>query len=201
MKGLIFDDFTVRIFSVIYMQSEGFKKDVYLFENIKNLGSDKINTLVGIFLLHPSNESLKSLKVLLKTPIFKEYHVCKSGLTADFTSSVDDDVINSLAQNDEFDVIKRIQVNLDLQKEIPVEFISLTPEMMVSGLQSTFQLSRPRNEWGEVEELLIEKMANSITSTMLALRKRCNIRYLTRSEPSFKVADSVNVASLSQSRS
>ena len=77
MKGLIFDDFTVRATSIVYMQSEGFKKDVYLFENIKNLGSEKIQSLVGVFLLHPSPDSIRKLTALLKSPVFKEYHVCR----------------------------------------------------------------------------------------------------------------------------
>jgi hypothetical protein len=77
MKALVFDDFTVRVVSVIFMQSEGFKKDVYLFENIKNLGTEKINSLIGVFIIQPSDESIKKINILLKTPVFKEYHICR----------------------------------------------------------------------------------------------------------------------------
>ena len=77
MKGLVFDDVTVRVVSMVYMQSEGFKKDVYLFENIKNLGNEKINSLIGVFVLQPSDESIRKLNILVKTPVFKEYHICR----------------------------------------------------------------------------------------------------------------------------
>ena len=35
MKALVLDDNTVKVLSLIFMQSEGWKKDVYLSENIK----------------------------------------------------------------------------------------------------------------------------------------------------------------------
>ena len=76
MKGLIFDDYTVRICSIVYMQSEGFKKDVYLFENIKNIGQERIQSLVGIFIIHPNKETIRKLNSILKQPAFKEYHIC-----------------------------------------------------------------------------------------------------------------------------
>ena len=78
MKAMIFDDFTVRVCSLVYLQSEGFKQDVYLFENIRNLGNEKISSLIGIFVIQPSTESLAKLNILLKSPIFKEYHLCSS---------------------------------------------------------------------------------------------------------------------------
>lgn len=77
MKAIIFDDFTVRVCSLVYLQSEGFKQDVYLFENIKNLGQEKITSLVGIFILEKNDSTLAKLGPLLKSPVFKEYHLCR----------------------------------------------------------------------------------------------------------------------------
>lgn len=76
MKAVVFDDFTVRVCSLVYLQSEGFKQDVYLFENIKNLGAEKITSLVGIFVLEKNDATLAKLAPLLKSPVFKEYHLC-----------------------------------------------------------------------------------------------------------------------------
>jgi vacuolar protein sorting-associated protein 45 len=179
MKGLIFDDFTVRVVSIVYMQSEGFKKDVYLFENLKNLGNEKISSLIGIFVIQPSQESIKKLMSILKVPLFKEYHVY-------FTSPVEDEVINGLARNDECDVIKKIQ-------EISLEYLAVTPELMSTGLSSTISLCKPKMEWTEVDSLLIDRMQRSLASAVLSLRKRVHVRYLTRSESCARVAEGLNV--------
>ena len=99
---------------------------------------------------------------------------------------MEDEVINGLARNDENDVIKRLQ-------EISLEYLALTPEAMVTGLPSTITLSRPKNEWGELENINIEKMRNTLASAVLSLRKKVHIRYLARSEPAFRLAEGVNV--------
>lgn len=182
MKGLIFDDFTVRVVSIVYMQSEGFKKDVYLFENLKNLGNEKISSLIGIFIIQPSQESVRRLTAILKTPLFKEYHIY-------FTSPVEDEIIHGLARNDECDVIKKVQ-------EISLEFLAITPELMSTGLTSTIGLCKPKLEWTEIEGVLIDRMQRSLASAILSLRKRVHVRYLTRSEACVRVAEGVNVLSL-----
>jgi vacuolar protein sorting-associated protein 45 len=179
MKGLIFDDFTVRVVSIVYMQSEGFKKDVYLFENLKNLGNEKISSLIGIFIIHPSQESVKKLMSILKTPLFKEYHIY-------FTSPVEDEVIHGIARSDECDVVKKVQ-------EISLEFLAVTPEMMSTGLTSTIGLCKPKLEWTEIDGLLVDRMQRSLASAVLALRKRVHVRFLTRSESCARVAEGVNV--------
>lgn len=76
MKMLVLDDFTIRALSLVYMQSEGFKQDVYLFENIKNLGKEKLMSLEGVFVIQPSKESIQRLQELLQNPVFKQYHIC-----------------------------------------------------------------------------------------------------------------------------
>jgi Sec1 family len=179
MKGLIFDDFTVRVVSIVYMQSEGFKNDVFLYENLKNLGTEKVSSLIGIFVIQPSAESLKKMMTILKTPLFKEYHIY-------FTSPVEEEVIHGLARQDECDVIKKIQ-------EVSLEYLTITPELMCTGLSSTINLSRPRLEWTEIENLLIERMQKSLASSVLSLRKRMHVRHLIRSEACARVAEGVNV--------
>lgn len=59
MKALIFDDVTVRMISLVFMQSEGFDRDAYLVENIKYLGDEKISSMIGVFVLNASNKSIQ----------------------------------------------------------------------------------------------------------------------------------------------
>lgn len=179
MKALIFDDFTVRMISIVYMQSEGFKKDVFLYENLKNLGGEKVSSLIGIFVVQPSSDSVKKLMSILKTPLFKEYHIY-------FTSPVEEEVIHGLARNDECDVIKKIQ-------EVSLEYLSITPELMCTGISSTINLSKPRLEWTEIESMLIDRMQRSLASAVMSMRKRVHVRHLIRSEACARVAEGVNV--------
>lgn len=46
-------------------------------ENIKYLGEEKISSIIGVFILNGSNETISKLKQLLKNPVFKEYHICR----------------------------------------------------------------------------------------------------------------------------
>ena len=95
-----------------------------------------------------------------------------------------------LARSDEFDVVKKVQ-------ELGMEYLALTPELMITGLNSTIGLSNPKVEWGDVEAMQIDRMSTSLSSCLLSLRKKFHVRYLARSEPCFRVADGVNVPSLS----
>ena len=74
-----------------------------------------------------------------------------------------------------------------------MEFMAVTPELMITGLPSTITLSRPKNEWGELENINLEKMRSTLASAVLSTRKRVNVRYLARSEPAFRLAEGVNV--------
>jgi len=76
MKALIFDDITLKMVSMVFMQSEGFKRDAFLVENIKFMGDEKLASMVGIFIISATNETIQKIKLLLKDPIFKEYHLC-----------------------------------------------------------------------------------------------------------------------------
>ena len=62
MKALIFDDITLKIISMVFMQSEGFKKDAYLVENIKFMGEEKLSSMVGIFIISSQTDTIQKLK-------------------------------------------------------------------------------------------------------------------------------------------
>lgn len=74
-----------------------------------------------------------------------------------------------------------------------MDFMALTPELMITGLSSCINLSKPKNDWGEIESVQIERIVQSLASSVMSLRKKVHVRYLARSEPSFRVADGVNV--------
>jgi hypothetical protein len=88
-------------------------------ENIKYLGEEKISSIIGVFILNGSNETISKLKQLLKNPVFKEYHICKQRHShhrpdilysefVDFTTKIDDQIVRMLAEADEYDVVKKL---------------------------------------------------------------------------------------------
>lgn len=99
MKIIILDDETTRVMSLVFMQSEGFKKDVYLCENIKNCEGNKLPSFIGIFIVRGTDKNIIMLRKMLKEPYFKEYHIF-------FTTSVDETTIKMMAEADCCNVLK-----------------------------------------------------------------------------------------------
>lgn len=94
--------------------------------------------------------------------------------------------MNNLARQDEFDVIKKVQ-------EVCLDYLSLTPELMITGLPSALSLGKSKELWGELELKAIERIQVSIASSILSLRKKVHVRYLTKSDCCLRIADGVNV--------
>ncbi len=67
------------------------------------------------------------------------------------------------AEADEHDVVKRIQ-------EVFLEWQAVTPELMVTGLPTTIGLTKSKANWKEQEELIFERMTDSLAGFCLNLR-------------------------------
>lgn len=89
-----------------------------------------------------------------------------------------------LAEADEHDVVKRLQ-------EVFLEWQGMTPELMTTGLPTTINLTKPRSSWREQEEILFERMSNSLSGFCLNLRQRPTIRYLAGSQAAERLAGNV----------
>lgn len=89
-------------------------------------------------------------------------------------------------------MIKRLQ-------EICLDFMALTPELMTSGLSTSFglyQLFEKGKKPGEFEKKNhpYDRVVKSLTSAVLALRKKMTVRYLRDSEICRHIAQDVEVA-------
>jgi len=49
--------------------------EVFLFEDINNIGSEKMNYVSAIFILSNPVENMKFFQNELKNPCFKDYHI------------------------------------------------------------------------------------------------------------------------------
>jgi len=133
MKALILDESTIKIISLIFMQSEGWKKDLYLSEKITNLTNEKLPSFIGVFIISGTDENKKILKNQLADPIFKEYHIF-------FNTSIDEDIIKYLAECDTYNVIKNLY-------EIFLDYQAIAPECMTLDINDGHLLSLNEQQW------------------------------------------------------
>lgn len=52
---MILDERTIKLISLNFLQSEGFEKEVFLFENIKNLTDEKMTFVSAIYFIGKQN--------------------------------------------------------------------------------------------------------------------------------------------------
>ena len=69
---MIFDKESSKIISLNFLQSEGFELEVFLFEDIENIKSEKMNYVSAIYFLTNPAKSLKFFQQELKDPNFKD---------------------------------------------------------------------------------------------------------------------------------
>ena len=63
--------------------------------------------------------------------------------------------------------------------------------MMSTGLPTSISLTKQRSEWGEQEEIMLMKMATSLSGFLLNIRQYPIIRYLSNSQSCEKLASKV----------
>jgi vacuolar protein sorting-associated protein 45 len=104
MKVLLLDAETTPIISISLTQSSLLSHEVYLTDRIGNTNRDRMRHLKCIALLRPTTESIDALEQELKTPKYSNY-------TLFFTNALKKADIERLAEADEHDVVKEVQVS------------------------------------------------------------------------------------------
>jgi vacuolar protein sorting-associated protein 45 len=105
MKVLLLDAETTPIISTSLTQSSLLSHEVYLTDRIDNPSRDRMRHLKCIALLRPSPESIEAMERELRTPKYSNYSLF-------FTNVLKKSDIERLAEADEHDVVKEVQVRL-----------------------------------------------------------------------------------------
>lgn len=103
MKVLLLDAETTPIISTSLTQSSLLSHEVYLTDRIDNTARDRMRHLKCIALLRPSAESIDAVVAELQTPKYSNYSLF-------FTNALKKSDIERLAEADEHDVVKEVQV-------------------------------------------------------------------------------------------
>ena len=111
------------VVSLVTTQSTLLAHQVYLTDRIDNKNRDRLPHLKCICFLRPSQESLESLAEELREPRYGEYYLCQSvkscytlsidsvlTMFLDFSNILTKTAIERLAEADEFEVVREVQV-------------------------------------------------------------------------------------------
>lgn len=105
MKVLLVDGHTTPILSIALTQSTLLQHEVYLTDRIDNAQRQRMRHLKCIVLLRPTDESIEALCRELAWPKYGSYWVY-------FTNVLSKSQIERLAEADEHEVLKELQVSL-----------------------------------------------------------------------------------------
>lgn len=177
MKAIIFDQETKIMFSLVTSKSFAIKEEVFMFEEIKNLKPENKHLNVkGIFFLRPTDENLEYLMKILKDPNFVDIYL-------NFTNTVGDDILKSLAFADENASIKAIN-------EIYFDYFTLNSNLFHLNIDLNC-LVKNVNIWKSYDHLMAERTAEGITSACLGLRMYPIIKYVRNNELSSLIANKI----------
>mmetsp|Transcript_1481 Transcript_1481/g.3326 ORF Transcript_1481/g.3326 Transcript_1481/m.3326 type:complete len:594 (-) Transcript_1481:583-2364(-) len=164
MKALLLDKETTVMVSMVCSRSQVLEKEVFLFQRLDAQRRGQMLHMKAIVFLRPTHENLKLLQEELREPKFGEYHLF-------FSNVLKDDVVRSLAQADQFELVRQL-------RELYADFFALTP--------SSFSLSLPPNS--ALTTPLADRTRDGLFALLLALKKKPAIRYQASSKDAEHIA-------------
>uniref|UniRef100_A0A1B6CKF1 Vacuolar protein sorting-associated protein 45 n=1 Tax=Clastoptera arizonana TaxID=38151 RepID=A0A1B6CKF1_9HEMI len=171
MKILLMDKQTTSIVSMVYSQSEILQKEVYLFERIDSGGTlETMKHLKCITFLRPTKENIALLSKELRHPKYGAYYIYFSNIIAKSD-------IKTLAESDEFEVVREIQ-------EFYGDYLSIGPHVFSLNIPFCAQAL----SWNPVH---LTRSVQGLIAALLSLKKCPFIRYQVSSEMAKRLADKV----------
>ena len=149
------------------------QKEVYLFERVDNLSriSEPMKYLKAIVFVRPTQQNIDLLRVELSQPRFGQYHIF-------FSNIISKTDIKSLAEADEYEVVKDVQ-------EFYCDFLAVSPHLFSINLINSYQGFKNWNPSA------LNRSTEAIISVLLALRRNPTIRYQSNSDLCKRLAENV----------
>lgn len=195
MKVLLLDADTTPIISTTLTQSSLLAHEVYLTDRVDNASRDRMRHLKCITLLRPTRESIQSLERELRAPKYASYALF-------FTNVLKKSDIERLAEADEHEVVKEVQVCKRLPygtfltsfiQEYFADYIPVSPALFSLNYQSP-----PARLWGhsteEWDPSSLERHTSGLSALLLSLKKRPVVRYEKMSSLARKLGEEIHVS-------
>lgn len=181
MKTLILDNFTTRIVSTVYTQTQIVEKDVLLVENLsKQSKHEPMRHLKAAVFIQPTEANISYLVKEVREPRFAEYHIF-------FTNVVAHDLLVSLGRSDDKEVVKQIQ-------ELYADFLPVNEDLFHLGMESGPSGVVAGSNVNKAVAMvgMVDKHASGIISFLLSMKKRpLNLRFQVKSLLCRKVAEKI----------
>ncbi|RUS23094.1 Sec1-like protein [Endogone sp. FLAS-F59071] len=188
MKVLLLDIETTPIVSLVTTQSWLLSKECYLIDRVDNRNRDKMRHLKCVCFLRPTQESIQWLVEELKEPCYGDYYLY-------FSNTLKKSAIERLAEVDEHEVVREIQVSFSFfpsyllsfpnsifntisspPQEYYGDYLAVNPDFFSLDLhQPEFTLfGESLTQWNSHT---FERTVQGVVSVLLSLKKKPVIRY------------------------
>nr|CDP94323.1 BMA-VPS-45, isoform b [Brugia malayi] len=168
MKVMMMDKCTTSAVSCVYAQSDMMQKEVYLFERIDSI---PIKYLKCITFLRPTTENIHLLADELRFPKYGQYYIY-------FCNIISKTDVKALAEADDQETVREMH-------EFFMDGVPLCPHLLslniLHSYDSSFSVLTP----------VFTRALNSIIATLLALKKKPEIRYQKSNKDSKLLAEEV----------
>lgn len=179
MKALLLDDFTKRLVSLSYTQTQIMEKDVVLVERLDKK-HEIMRHLKAIVFVKPTEANIKRLALEVKNPSFREYHIY-------FTNCVLSRLLAILGKADEMEVVKQVY-------EFYFDFVPINEEFFHLGLNTGTVMTAP-NGRAVARPGTVEQHLQGLQSFLLAMKLQpSDVRYAISSAVGRKVAEKLTAS-------
>lgn len=175
IRVLILDNNTSSIISLVSTQSDLLKREIYLVDRLENLDRDKLRNLKCILFLKPTDMTITYLSNEIVNPKYSNYNIY-------FNNIISKTRLERLAESDDLEIVDKVaEVFLDyyvLNKSLYTATSIINPFSM-TDLQA----------WDSVS---FENSLQSLSSLLLSLNMKPQIKYESNSKMASKLANAIN---------
>ena len=177
IKVLLLDKDTTPIISMCATQSDLLKHEIYLVDTVENSARDVMRHLKCLVYVRPSDATVDALAAELANPRYGEYHIF-------FNNAVAKSQLERLAEADVLGAVVKVE-------EIFQDYRVLSEYLFSLALPPQNLLSGSEGIWSEDS---LHSCTAGLTSLLLSLKIRPEIRYDRRSRACHRLAQSVGKA-------
>lgn len=174
VKGLILDDETTRILSLVCTQTQLLDRQVYLTDRLAKK-RDKLRHLNATVLVRPTADNVALLCEELRDPRYGAYKLV-------FTNLLERTHLESLAEADALELVSAVT-------EKYLDFDAIDPHLFTIGGSGAYRLGPTPDEW---DLRWLERTTQGLVAALLALKKRPAIRFQGNSALARRLAEEVS---------
>lgn len=174
IRALLLDRDTTTTISMCATQTDLLNHEVYLVDTIENQNRDVMRHLRCLVYVSPSEETIQALLQELQNPKYGEYYIF-------FINMVTKSQLERLAEADDLEVVSHVEEVFQDYHILNEDFFSLD-----IPIERLFQ---SRDVW---EETVLDETTKCVTSLLLSLKVRPQIKYETNSKVCSKLASEID---------